>query len=1218
VLLDMQARATAGDRLRLLLDTQPDRDRFELEADLRAPSGGLVATAAGLDKPLALTATGNGGWSRWRGELDARIGDGEAAPQLVDLSLSADDGRFRASGRLMPQPLLPAGSPIAALAAPAITLDAIASREDDWLDLKLIATSDALALQGGGRIDTADNVLEGVRLALSLKRPQAVSPALSGQGIAATLTAAGPLADPEIRWRATAASVRFETEGGPMGADGLGVEGGLQRATDARPTHLPFTARATRLVGLPPETAALLEQPRLSGALTFVNGGLTVTGVRLQTTRLSAGGSGSVAADGRASARLNASIPRIQVPNLGPVTAQVSADILRRAGAARPSVSGRFDARATGLDNASVKNFLGGLPAVRGEFMLAANGAIAVSDAALTSPGLSIAGARAGYDPATGRFSLDAGGRSSAYGPFTLTASGTSAAPRATLSMPGPGFGFGVTGFVVDIAPANGGLQLTASGDSPQGPLDGRAVIGFGEGRPLSIDIERAAIAGMEARGRLVQTLAGPFAGRLTVDGQGLDATFDLSASGAVQQVDLGARALNARIPLENPIIIGKGAARATILLVPDRPEIRGSLNSTGVRRGTLLLSELNGAANLKGRNGIATVNAGGRTGDGQPFRAIGRVQSVADGYLFFLEGRVDNLPMKLERPARLIREDGGWRLMPTRLILPRGAVDMEGRFGEEREIRVALKDVDLSILDLLSDSFGFGGSANGQILFRGNAKSRIPAGEANLKITGLQRAGVTGSTIPIDVRLSATSDGSGLLLGAKMSWQNNDLGRLVLRVDPGPGGTPQERFELGRLSGGIRYNGPVEPLWALSGLEGQELKGSIAIGADVSGTPADPELAGIARGKGLVYRNAAFGTEIVDLAFDGQFGGSVLKLNNITGRANGGAIAGSGFVRFGQEPQVDLRADLSRATLANYDTLAFALSGPLRLSGEGRKVTLSGDLRVDSARVQLVQVENSEIPHLQVRRAGEVRLPEPEPSLRISDIALDVRVQADDRVLVEGMGLESSWRGDIRLRGTAASPQFVGAATLVRGEFSFAGSTFDLTSGRVGFNGRPLDSSLNIQAQTQAEEVTAFVTISGTAGKPDIRFGSSPSLPEDEILSRLLFGSSVADLSVTEAVQLATAVAGLQSGVDTMGKIRRSVGVDRLRLVGDNSQTGMGTGIAVGKRLTRNIYVEVLSDSQGNTLTTVQMTLSRIWSVLLDVSSLGNSSVNLRYQRER
>jgi translocation and assembly module TamB len=786
------------------------------------------------------------------------------------------------------------------------------------------------------------------------------------------------------------------------------------------------------------------------------------------------------------------------------------------------------------------------------------------------------------------------------------------------VTLAAPGFGFGVTNLVADITPAPGGALLVARGDSPQGPLDGRVRIGFGEGRPLVLDIERAGIAGLEARGRLVQTPAGPFAGQLEVDGRGLDGRLGLSAAGALQQVDGTLRALNARIPLATPIAITKGNARFTVILEPERPVIRGSFAATGVRRDTLVLTEVSGSANLAGTSGIATVNAKGRAGDGQAFTAVGRVQSVSDGYAIALDGSLGKLPLKLELPARLVRTEDGWRLQPAKLILPRGEVDVAAELGNQREVRLALRDVDLSILDLLSSRFGFGGKANGQLLIRSDKSSRIPIGEANLTITGLQRAGVTGITVPVDVRLSARSDGGGLVLGANLSWQKNDLGRLVLRVDPGPGETPAERFAAGRLSGGVRYNGPVEPLWALGGLEGQELKGAVALGADFSGTPADPMLTGIARGKGLIYRNAAFGTEIVDLAFDGAFSGDLLKLNSITGRANGGTITGSGFVRLGLEQTVDLSLQLERARLANSDTLEFTLSGPLRLQGQGTKATLSGDLRVDSARVQLVQVETSEIPQLQVRRAGEVLVPEPEPTLSAANIALDIRVRADDRVQVDGMGLESVWRGDIRVRGTPAAPIFLGTATLARGEFTFASSTFELKSGRVGFNGRPLDSSINIQAQTQAEEVTAFVTISGTAGKPDIRFSSSPTLPQDEILSRLLFGASVADLSVTEAVQLATAVAGLQSGTDTMGKIRRSVGVDRLRIVGDNAETGMGTGIAIGKRLTRNVYVEVLTDSQGNTLTTLQLTLSRIWSLFVEVSSQGDSSVNLRYQKER
>ncbi|MGL6042995.1 MAG: hypothetical protein ACRC1J_03650, partial [Sandaracinobacteroides sp.] len=40
VLLDAQAASGTGDRLLLLVDAEPDRDRFDLKADLRAPKGG--------------------------------------------------------------------------------------------------------------------------------------------------------------------------------------------------------------------------------------------------------------------------------------------------------------------------------------------------------------------------------------------------------------------------------------------------------------------------------------------------------------------------------------------------------------------------------------------------------------------------------------------------------------------------------------------------------------------------------------------------------------------------------------------------------------------------------------------------------------------------------------------------------------------------------------------------------------------------------------------------------------------------------------------------------------------------------------------------------------------------------------------------------------------------------------------------------------------------
>lgn len=1212
LLLDMRAVASRGDRLLLLLDAEPDRDRFDLEADLQAPAGGLVTGLAQVKQPIALKASGAGSWSRWRGRLDGDLGP----TRVAALAIAADEGRFRFTGALDASPFV-AGQ-VAALLKPAIAIDMTASRADEVFDLRFVASTDALAVSGGGKIDNEARTFEDFRAEARLLQPGQVNKALSGTGMRATVAVQGTVDAPTIAWTASADTLRFATDSGPVGADGLAARGRVQLATGTRPLTVPFEASMRQAVGLPPEMQALAGAPNLRGTLSFANGATRATGLTLTTSQLRASGDVTLTAAGRASGSFDANLARVVVPQLGPVTVRAVGRFDRLAGGS-PMVDGRFEGRTLGLANQAALQFLGGQPALVGNFTLAKDGSILVQQARFSSPNLNFADARASYDPVSGKFTLTAAGASKEFGPVSIFASGTSAAPSATIKLASPGFGFGIKDVVAAIAPVDGGFRIVGTGNSPQGPFAGRVRLELAEGQPLVADIESVTLAGLEASGRLMQLPAGPFAGTLAVSGTGLDADFRLSAQGNLQRIDGTVQANGARIPLAVPVQIAEGTARFALLLVPGKPSIAGDFKLTGLRRDTLVLTSASGQANIAGSSGGARVTLAGKLGDGEKFVAVASAQSVADGFAIGLNGTVGSLPLKLAGPAKVTQVDGGWELQPARIILPKGQVDVAGRWADRRELRLVLTDVDLGIADRVVPGLGLGGTANGQINLRITKGVRLPEGEANLSVKQLTRSGITGLSIPIDVRLAATSGATGVVMGVRLTWQGNELGRLVLKIEEGPGEDPVARLMAGRLSGGVRYNGPVEPLWALAGLEGQELKGPIALGADFAGTPGDPQLNGIARGRGMIYRNVALGTEITEISFDGAFSGPRLNIANLQGNAGGGTLKGGGQLNLavGEERGVDLRLDLTRARLANSDTLEFTLSGPLTVKGSGNSATFGGDLRVDSARVQLVQVQSGDFPTLDVRRKGEVRVPDPEPGLSATNLKLDVRIRADDRVRVEGMGLDSIWRADIRVRGDARQPVLFGTATLTRGEFTFAGSDFEISTGRVVFNGKPLDSSINIQAQTVAEDVTAFVTISGTASRPEVAFSSSPSLPEDEILARLLFGSSIADLSVTEAVQLATAVAGLQSGVDTMGKVRRSIGVDRLRLVGENSASGMGTGLAIGKRLTRNIYLEVVTDSQGNTLTNVQLTLSRIWSLFIEVSSNGESSANVRYQRE-
>ncbi|MDB5681814.1 MAG: hypothetical protein JWO16_1619, partial [Sphingomonas bacterium] len=58
----------------------------------------------------------------------------------------------------------------------------------------------------------------------------------------------------------------------------------------------------------------------------------------------------------------------------------------------------------------------------------------------------------------------------------------------------------------------------------------------------------------------------------------------------------------------------------------------------------------------------------------------------------------------------------------------------------------------------------------------------------------------------------------------------------------------------------------------------------------------------------------------------------------------------------------------------------------------------------------------------------------------------------------------------------------------------------------------------IDISATTDTNGITAVINIGGTGQRPQVTFTSTPTLPQDEVLSRLLFGTNPENLSAIEA----------------------------------------------------------------------------------------------------
>jgi len=102
-------------------------------------------------------------------------------------------------------------------------------------------------------------------------------------------------------------------------------------------------------------------------------------------------------------------------------------------------------------------------------------------------------------------------------------------------------------------------------------------------------------------------------------------------------------------------------------------------------------------------------------------------------------------------------------------------------------------------------------------------------------------------------------------------------------------------------------------------------------------------------------------------------------------------------------------------------------------------------------------------------------------------------------------------------------------------------------------------------------------VSLTGDAANPTIALFSQPTLPDNEILARILFGQSASALSPLQAAQLAQAGASLYTGggpTSILARTRRILGLDQLNLVSGASSGSPTAILRAGKEIFKGVTV--------------------------------------------
>ncbi|HEV7234515.1 MAG TPA: translocation/assembly module TamB domain-containing protein, partial [Sphingorhabdus sp.] len=582
--------------------------------------------------------------------------------------------------------------------------------------------------------------------------------------------------------------------------------------------------------------------------------------------------------------------------------------------------------------------------------------------------------------------------------------------------------------------------------------------------------------------------------------------------------------------------------------------------------------------------------------------------------------------------PVRVVPRGGTYEILPATVKVADGSVKFAGRYGSGLELQSRLDGVDIAVLNPFLPGLGLQGRATGSLDWAQASMAAFPQADARLEIKRFVRSNLGSISQPVDISLVGRLLPDGGNARAIVRRRGAAVGRLQVDLRPLPPGTGSwtERLLAAPLSGGIRYNGPADTLFSLAALADQSLTGNIGVAADFSGRVQQPRLTGVVRANDLVYENDVYGTRLTKLRVRGLFTNDQLEVTELSAQAGNGTVKGSGFVNLSSAKgfPVQLNLDLDRARVARSELISTVATGQISVTNTpGGDALISGSLRLPETRFKIIRQGAAKVSTLTgIRRkppAGRPRVSGDADAITSlpSNWKLDIRLSAPDELYVSGMGLESEWSTDLRITGTTDAPRIAGELELVRGTLGFAGRSFELENGRISFNGGPATNpSIRVAAASDVDGTTVRVNIRGTGQNPDISFSSTPALPQDEILARILFGNSIGELSAIQAVQLAASLNNLRGGsggLNPLGVLQQATGLDRLRILGADEKSGRGTAVALGQYITNDVYVEIVTDARGYTATQLEISLTRALSVLSQIGSGGQTNVNVRYKKD-
>ena len=745
------------------------------------------------------------------------------------------------------------------------------------------------------------------------------------------------------------------------------------------------------------------------------------------------------------------------------------------------------------------------------------------------------------------------------------------------------------------------GLDFQAAGTRVTGDLtrDSAGLLA-GSLKAVSPDVSvAAALALLDAKGALNADIT------LTPNGGKQDAT----ARGDVQGL------------VANDIRIGSADFNATMADLFGVPMIDGTINGADISAAGVDVKTLAAKATQSGATTQFDAQAALTTGTNVDL--AGSLTPVTDGYRLGLDRAQltqGQLSARLAQPTVLTMAGSTVALEAVRFDVGSGSITATGSAGEALNIALDIRALPLSIANAVVPGLGLAGTLDGQASIGGTATS--PQVHFDARGAGIDAAAITEFGI---APLGVTASGS--FANQTVTLTNlSATGAQGLTVT-GSGSVP---LSGNGLNVTLKGNAPLTLANRFVAERGGQLSGNVTLDARVSGSIAAPQFGGRVATSNAGYIDPELNLRLQGISGSASLNGTNLTIDSLsTNLATGGSVSASGTVGLSNGFPANINVALNSARYADGNMFVATVRGNLALTGNltGNPL-LSGTVLVEKADItvpeslgggaELIDVKHRHASAQVEQTLARAKVDEagaPVPRSRPAGILLDITVNAPNQIFIRGRGLDAEVGGSVRLTGPIGNIQPVGGFELNRGRLSILGQRITFESGSVTLVG-DLDPVLNLVARTEGEGITVFVTVSGRVSAIDVSFTSTPMLPQDEVLSQLIFKRSMGELSPLQLAKLAGAAAELVGGGGggLVDSLRGAAGLADLDIVTDEKGN---VAVQAGTYIQDNVYLGVQAGANGQSKVTINLDVTKDLKVTGGASQDGNSSLGVFFEKD-